>query len=135
MSWIDSRHRKMSTGLHFQNGRHNTAKIQHCSISKVAFDLFTDIVSAVGLLSTGNRKHIIWFGRLHFIIVWLYHILFILQLLFVSLEDMEYAISHFEDIEPPLEYRLWHVCGNRIATNVLMKQPSYQVSINIKHCT
>ena len=29
-----------STGLHFQNGRHNTAKIQHCSISKVAFDLF-----------------------------------------------------------------------------------------------
>ena len=25
---------------HFQNGRHNTAKIQHCSISKVAFSLF-----------------------------------------------------------------------------------------------
>jgi hypothetical protein len=25
---------------HFQNGHHNTAKIQHCSISKVAFDLF-----------------------------------------------------------------------------------------------
>jgi hypothetical protein len=36
-SWIDSRHRKISTGLHFQNGRHNAAKIQHCSISKVAF--------------------------------------------------------------------------------------------------
>ena len=31
---------KISTGRHFQNGRHNTAKIQHCSISKVAFDLF-----------------------------------------------------------------------------------------------
>jgi hypothetical protein len=30
----------MSTCLHFQNGRHNTAKIQHCSISKVAFNLF-----------------------------------------------------------------------------------------------
>jgi hypothetical protein len=39
---------------------HNTAKIQHCSISKVAFDLFTDILSAVCLLSTGNRKHIIF---------------------------------------------------------------------------
>jgi hypothetical protein len=39
-SWIDSRHRTISTGLHFQNGRHNTTKIQHCSISKVAFDLF-----------------------------------------------------------------------------------------------
>jgi hypothetical protein len=39
-SWIDSRHWKISTGLHFQNGRHNTAKIQHCSISKVAFNLF-----------------------------------------------------------------------------------------------
>ena len=32
--------RQISTGLHFQNGHHNTAKIQHCSISKVAFDLF-----------------------------------------------------------------------------------------------
>jgi hypothetical protein len=32
--------RKISTGHHFQNGHHNTAQIQHCSISKVAFDLF-----------------------------------------------------------------------------------------------
>ena len=31
---------KFSTGLHFQNGHHNAAQIQHCSISKVAFDLF-----------------------------------------------------------------------------------------------
>jgi hypothetical protein len=30
----------MSTGRHFQNGCHNTAQIQHCSISKVAFNLF-----------------------------------------------------------------------------------------------
>jgi hypothetical protein len=29
---------KISTGLHFQNGYHNAAKIQDCSISKVAFD-------------------------------------------------------------------------------------------------
>jgi hypothetical protein len=33
MSQIDSRHWKISTGRHFQNGRHNTAKIQHCPIS------------------------------------------------------------------------------------------------------
>jgi hypothetical protein len=33
-------HKMFSTGLHFPNGRHNTAKIQHCSISKVAFNLF-----------------------------------------------------------------------------------------------
>jgi hypothetical protein len=39
-SRIDSRHWKISTGLHFQNGHHNTTKIQHCSISKVAFNLF-----------------------------------------------------------------------------------------------
>ena len=39
-SWIDSRHRTISTCLHFQNGHHNAAQIQHCSISKVAFDLF-----------------------------------------------------------------------------------------------
>jgi hypothetical protein len=38
MSWIDSRHWKFSTGLHFQNGHHNTTTIQHCSISKVAFN-------------------------------------------------------------------------------------------------
>jgi hypothetical protein len=34
---------KMANGRnfsHFQNGRHNTAKIQHCSISKVDFYLF-----------------------------------------------------------------------------------------------
>jgi hypothetical protein len=37
-SWIASRHRTISTGLHFQNGYHYTPKIQHCSISKVAFD-------------------------------------------------------------------------------------------------
>jgi hypothetical protein len=39
-SWIDSRHRKISTSLHFQNGRYNTAKIQHCSISKVTLIYF-----------------------------------------------------------------------------------------------
>jgi hypothetical protein len=37
MSWIDSRHWKISTGRHFQNGHHNTAKIQHCSISVEIF--------------------------------------------------------------------------------------------------
>ena len=33
MSRNDSWHRKISTGRHFQNGHHNTAQIQHCSIS------------------------------------------------------------------------------------------------------
>jgi hypothetical protein len=33
MSRIDSWLRKISTGRHFQNGRHNTAQIQHCLIS------------------------------------------------------------------------------------------------------
>ena len=33
MSRIDSRHCKISTGRHFQNGHHNTAQIQHCPIS------------------------------------------------------------------------------------------------------
>jgi hypothetical protein len=40
MSRNDSWHRKISTGRHFQNGHHNTTQIQHCSISKVAFNLF-----------------------------------------------------------------------------------------------
>ena len=39
MSRIDSR--KMSTGRHFQNGHHNTSKIQHCPISS-KFDIYVD---------------------------------------------------------------------------------------------
>jgi hypothetical protein len=34
-----SRHWKISTNRHFQNGRHNTAKIQHCPISS-KFDMW-----------------------------------------------------------------------------------------------
>jgi len=34
MSGIDSRHHKISTGLHFQNGRHNTAKNQAQNLSQ-----------------------------------------------------------------------------------------------------
>ena len=41
MSWIDSRHWKISTGRHFQNGRHNTAQIQHCPIS-TTFHMWVD---------------------------------------------------------------------------------------------
>jgi hypothetical protein len=41
MSRIDWGHWKISTGRHFQNGRHNTAKIQHCSISS-KFDMLVD---------------------------------------------------------------------------------------------
>jgi hypothetical protein len=40
-SWIDSRHWKISTGLHVQNGRHNTAQIQHCPIS-TTFHMWVD---------------------------------------------------------------------------------------------
>jgi hypothetical protein len=38
MSRIDSWHQKISTCHHFQNGRHNTTQIQHCSISTSWFD-------------------------------------------------------------------------------------------------
>ncbi|KAL5006670.1 hypothetical protein ScPMuIL_015476 [Solemya velum] len=48
------------------------------------------------------------------------------QLLFISLEDMEMAIHKFSNRQPPLFYRLWHVCANRIATGLLMKQAAYQ---------
>ena len=34
-------HWKISTGRHFQNGHHNTAKIQHCPISS-KFDMLVD---------------------------------------------------------------------------------------------
>ena len=49
-------------------------------------------------------------------------------MLFISLEDMEHAILRFRDEDESLEYRLWHVCANRIAANVLMKQATYQVT-------
>jgi hypothetical protein len=41
MSRIDSRHWKISTGCHFQNGHHNTAQIQHCPIS-TTFHMYVD---------------------------------------------------------------------------------------------
>ena len=41
MSRIESRHWTISTGRHFQNGHHNTAKIQHCPISS-KFDMWVD---------------------------------------------------------------------------------------------
>ena len=41
MSRIDSRHWKISTGRHFQNGHHNSVKIQHCPIS-TPFDMWVD---------------------------------------------------------------------------------------------
>ena len=41
MSRIDCRHLKISTGCHFQNGRHNTANIQHCPISS-KFDMWVE---------------------------------------------------------------------------------------------
>ena len=43
MSRIDCRHWKISTGRHFQNGRHNTANIQHCPISS-KFDMWVDLM-------------------------------------------------------------------------------------------
>ena len=36
-----SRHWKISTGRHFQNGHHNTAQIQHCPISTI-FHMWVD---------------------------------------------------------------------------------------------
>ena len=39
--WINCRHWKISTGRHFQNGRHNTANIHHCPISS-KFDMWVD---------------------------------------------------------------------------------------------
>ena len=41
MFGIDSRHEQNSTDRHFQNGRHNTAKIQHCPIS-YQFNVWVD---------------------------------------------------------------------------------------------
>jgi hypothetical protein len=54
MSRIDSRHWKISTGRHFQNGCHNTANIQHCRISS-KFDMWVDIDSRHWKISTGRH--------------------------------------------------------------------------------
>jgi hypothetical protein len=41
LSRIDFRHWKISIGRHFQNGHHNSAKIQHCPISS-KFNMWVD---------------------------------------------------------------------------------------------
>jgi hypothetical protein len=58
VSRIDSRHWKISTGRHFQNGRHNTAQIQHCPIS-TPFHMWVDYdVSNWFLTSASLYTHI-----------------------------------------------------------------------------
>jgi hypothetical protein len=49
MSWIDSWHRKISTGRHFQNGHHNAAQIPYSLISTSWID------SQSRKISTGLR--------------------------------------------------------------------------------
>ena len=53
MSRIDSRHWKISTGRHFQNGRHNTAQNQHCPIS-TPFHMWVDYVIPNWFLTSNN---------------------------------------------------------------------------------
>ena len=55
MSWIDSWHRKSSTGRHFQNGHHNTAQIQHCPISYVGRLWCPKLIPDVEKISTGRH--------------------------------------------------------------------------------
>ena len=49
-------------------------------------------------------------------------------MMYITLEDMEYALEHYNQGDEPLRYRLWHVCAIRIAANILMKQPAFQVT-------
>jgi hypothetical protein len=53
MSRIDSWHWKISTGHHFQNGRYNTAQIQHCPIS-TTFHMWVDYDVPNWLLTSKN---------------------------------------------------------------------------------
>ena len=53
MSRIDSRLWKISTGRHFQNGRHNTAQIQHCPIS-TPFYMWVDYDVPIWFLTSKN---------------------------------------------------------------------------------
>jgi hypothetical protein len=53
MSRIDSWHRKISTGRHFQNGHHNNAQIQHCPIS-TTFHMLVDYDVSKWFLTSTN---------------------------------------------------------------------------------
>jgi hypothetical protein len=79
MPRIDSRHWTISTGHHFQNGHHNTAKIQYCPISS-KFDMWVDN-------DVPN-----WFPILH-------HYLPTYQILMISdnIEFLQYCGGHFEN--------------------------------------
>jgi hypothetical protein len=50
---IDSWHWKISAGHHFQNGHHNTAQIQHCSIS-TTFHMWVDYDVLIWFLTLKN---------------------------------------------------------------------------------
>jgi gamma-glutamylcysteine synthetase len=57
--WIDSRHWTISTGCYFQNGHHNIAKIQHCTISS-QFDMWVDndVPNWFSTLNNFYRSHV-----------------------------------------------------------------------------
>jgi hypothetical protein len=57
MSRMDSWHRNISTGRHFENGHHNTAQIHNCSISTSWID------SRHRKISTGLQFNIVRFQR------------------------------------------------------------------------
>jgi hypothetical protein len=54
MSRIDSRHWTISTGRHFQNGHHNTTKIQHCPINRTMLNLCGIVVAILKMATSGN---------------------------------------------------------------------------------
>ena len=56
MSRIDSWHRQISTGRHFQNGHHNTAQIQHCSISMSWIDSRHQKISTYRHFQNGHHN-------------------------------------------------------------------------------
>ena len=56
MSRNDSWHRKISTGRHFQNGHHNTAQIQHCSISTSWIDSWLRKISTGRHFQNGRHN-------------------------------------------------------------------------------
>jgi hypothetical protein len=120
ISRIDSWHRKISTSRHFQNGRHNTAQIQHCSISTSWIDCrhwklstghhfqngrhntakiqhcstmlnLCDIVAAILKMATGRNFSMSGINSGH-------HYLPTYQILMISdnVEFLRYCCGHFE---------------------------------------
>ena len=116
MSRIDSQHWKISTARHFQNGRHNTPKIQHCPISS-KFDMWVDIKDLTPVRGQDGRFLLVsnsakprWRPEIFPLGVWDFSVLPSYRCLILFLTNILLKVQYFPSWDTPyMKYDMTHI--------------------------